>query len=353
MTSLVCLLTGATGLLGRAVIDQLLGDARVARIYGLARAPRGVGSGRMVPLECDLRLPGLGLSAGLRVALAAEVNTVLHLGATTTFSQTLAEARATNREGTRHLLEATCDWSGVRRWIYVSTAFVAGARTGRIAESDTTTPPGWINAYEQSKYEAEQLVRRAAMPWAIVRPSTIVCDDASGRISQVNAVHRALRLYFSGLAAMLPSTEQSTLDAVTTDHVARVIVRLALAPNLSGDTYHVCAGSGAMPLGELLNETFRLFEREPSWRRKGIVRPERVDLDTYRLFERAIEDAGSPRVRQAVRSLSHFVPQIAYPKCFDTTNTNALLGYPAPTVASFWTNMVEAVVGRDTVREVA
>ncbi|MGI8843457.1 MAG: SDR family oxidoreductase [Gemmatimonadaceae bacterium] len=353
MASMVCLVTGATGLLGRAVIDELLGDTRVARVYGLARVPRGVGSERVIPIAGDLRLPGLGLSAGQHAALAAEVNTILHLGATTTFSQTLVDARATNREGTRHLLELTRDWTGVTRWIYVSTAFVAGARTGHIAENDTTAPRGWINAYEQSKFEAEQLVRRAATPWAIVRPSTIVCDDASGRISQVNAVHRALRLYFSGLAAMLPSTELSTLDAVTTDHVARAIACVALAPDAVGTTYQACAGAGAMPLGQLLNETYRLFDREPAWRRKGIARPERVDLHTYRLFERAIEDAGSPRVRQAVRSLSHFVPQIAHPKCFGTTNTDRLLGYPAPTVASFWTNMVEAVVGSVGAREVA
>ncbi len=152
---------------------------------------------------------------------------------------------------------------------------------------------------------------------------------------------------------MLPSTELSTLDAVTTDHVARAIACVALAPDAVGTTYQACAGAGAMPLGQLLNETYRLFDREPAWRRKGIARPERVDLHTYRLFERAIEDAGSPRVRQAVRSLSPFVPQIAHPKCFGTTNTDRLLGYPAPTVASFWTNMVEAVVGSVGAREVA
>ena len=353
MTRLVCLVTGATGLLGRAVIDRLIRDARVERVYALSRTPAPVPFGCVVPVAGDLRVPGLGLSLPLRTQLASEVNTIVHLAATTSFSQTLEDARATNVGGTRHLLEVMAVWSQIRRLVHVSTAFVAGSRTGHVAERDVMRPPVWVNAYEQSKFEAEALVREASVDWAIARSATIVCDDQSGRISQVNAVHRALRLYFGGLAAMLPSTAETTLDLVTTEYVARGIACIAFAPQAAGVPYHLCAGAGAMPLGHLLDETYGVFERSPSWRRKGIARPERVDLETYRLFERAIEDAGSNRVRLAVRSLSHFVPQLAYPKCFDTANADALLGQPAPAVASFWTNMVSTLVGDDRAKEVA
>ena len=353
MTRLVCLLTGATGLLGRAVIDHLLADDRVARIYGLARGPRPVLAGRLIPIAGDVTMPGLGLPTSLRESLAGEVTTVLHLAANTSFSQSLVEARAINRDGTRHLLDMTSEWIGVERWIYVSTAFVAGTRTGRIAEHEVTTPPGFVNAYEQSKFEAEQLVRASGVPWTIARPATVVCDDASGTISQINAVHRALRLYSSGLAAMLPSTEASSVDSVTTDHVARAITCLALGTDVTGKTYHVCAGAGAITLDQMLDETYKQFAREPAWARKGISRPEQVDLATYRLFEQIIEDAGSSRVRRAVHALSHFVPQLAHPKIFDTTNTDALLGYSAPPVMSFWANMVAALVGNGTAQEVA
>jgi hypothetical protein len=47
------------------------------------------------------------------------------------------------------------------------------------------------------------------------------------------------------------------------------------------------------------------------------------------------------------------VPQLAHPKIFDTTNTDALLGYSAPPVMSFWANMVAALVGNATAQEVA
>lgn len=352
MTPITCFVTGATGLLGGEVVDRLLGDPGVEGMYALSRSPFPLGSRRVVPVAGDLHADGLGIAPEMRDRLAREVTTIVHCAATTSFSQSLAAARATNTEGTRRMLELTADWPGVTRWVYVSTAFVAGLRTGLIPENDVSAA-GWVNAYEQSKAEAEALVRAARNDWAIARPATVVCDDATGRISQMNAVHRALRLYFGGLAAMLPGTEQSVLDVVTTDYVARGIARVALAPDVEGKAFHFCAGVGAMPLDELLDVSYDAFLRAPAWRRKGIARPVRTDLETYRIFEGAIEDAGSERVRQAVRSLGHFVPQLSYPKCFETTGADALLGEGAPAVASFWSAMVDALVSTPAAREAA
>jgi hypothetical protein len=61
-----------------------------------------------------------------------------------------------------------------------------------------------------------------------------------------------------------------------------------------------------------------------------------TDLDTYRLFERSVEETGDPRLRRITRSFTHFVPQLALPKRFDTTRADTLPGGPAPTVASYW-----------------
>lgn len=340
-----CFITGGSGLVGRAVIAHLLADSRVDRVYALTRAGFSSPSCRLIAVEGNLHAEGLGIAGGARDLLAGEIDIVIHAGATTSFSQSIEDARLTNCAGTTHLLGLTADWHGVNRWVHVSTAFVAGLSTGRVAENRVSTPAAWANAYEQSKHEAEATVRAARSDWAIARPATIVCDDVTGRITQANAVHRALRLYFGGLAAMLPGSDASTLDVVTTDYCARGIAGVALAADAPRQTYHFCAGEGAMPLDTLLEASYNAFLRAPAWRRKGIARPVRTDIETYRLFETAVEDAGSDRVRQAVRSLSHFVPQLAYPKIFDTRNADALLGEPAPAVASFWTAMVDNLVG--------
>jgi nucleoside-diphosphate-sugar epimerase len=345
------LVTGATGLIGRSVVGSLRDDARVERVYVLVRPQalidaRNAGSARITAVEGDVIHAGLAISHQDRARLASCVTTVVHLAANTSFSQSLDDARAVNRDGTGRLLELTADWPRLSRWIYTSTAFVAGHRTGVVRETDDAHPgDSWVNAYEQSKAEAEALVRGARRDWIVARPSTIVCDDVTGQVTQVNAVHRALRLYFGGLAAMLPGTEHSALDVVTTAFVARSIARLALGAGSTAATYHLCAGEGAMPLDELLDVTHDAFARSPAWRRRGIARPLRSDLETYRVFERAVEDVGSERVRRAVRSLSHFVPQLAFPKRFDTTLADCALGERAPAVRQFWTRMVEQLAG--------
>lgn len=353
MTKQCCLVTGATGLIGRQVVAHLISSRDVERVYVVARRPAIIGNFAVRPLQGDLHLDGLGITGDARARLAREVTTVIHLAANTEFSQSIDSARSINSDGTRRLLELSADWPNVSRWVYVSTAFVAGLRSGSIPERDVRVTRGWANAYEQSKAEAEALVRSTRTDWAIARPSTVVCDAATGRISQRNAVHRALRLYFGGLAPMLPGTDESTVDVITTEYAARGIARVALAPDVACSTFHFCAGGGAMPLDELLDLTYNVFLGAPAWRRKGIVRPERTDLATYRLFEKAALEVASDRVRQALRSLSHFVPQLAFPKRFETDAADALLGERAPRVASFWSNMTTQLVGGAAAREAA
>jgi hypothetical protein len=184
-------------------------------------------------------------------------------------------------------------------------------------------------------------VRASGLDYVIARPSTIVCDDVRGGVTQVNAVHRALRLYHAGLASMMPGTEDTPIDVVPADWTADALVRLALAQTVSGLTVHLCAGEGALPLGALLDRTYALWSRDPDWRRRGIARPALSDLATYELFERSVELVGDARIKRITRSLSHFVPQLALPKRFDTSRARALLGDAAPPVTVYWERMVE------------
>lgn len=343
------LITGATGLLGRGVLQRLLAsDAGLRAIVLVRDAARWVrdssASGvddRVTVVEGDLCSASLGLTSDARRMIGSQVNAIVHLAADTTFSNPLGKARAVNTIGTERLLELARECASPVRFAYVSTAFVAGRRTGLIAEELADPSAGWVNAYEQSKYEAEQIVCRHAAEWIILRPSTVVCDDGSGTVSQMNAVHRALRLYRAGLVAMMPGVDRSTIDVVTADFVADAIARLALRDDVAGSIVHLCAGEGALPLGELLDMTYAQWARDLQWRRRGIARPPLVDLDTYALFERSIEEVGDPSIKRLTRSLSHFVPQLALPKVFDTSTARALLGAGAPPVRAFWPRMLE------------
>ncbi len=343
-------MTGATGLVGSQVLARMLREDPTLHAYVLVRDPDrwsaaathcSIPTSRVTVVFGDLRLPGLGLERSARERLAEEVSGVVHLAADITFSRPLNEARATNVQGTRHLLEVSESWKGAERFAFVSTAFVVGRRTGRILERDRGGEEGWVNAYEQSKWEAEQLVRSQRPGAVIFRSSTIVCDSPVGEVSQFNAVHRALRLYHSGLAPMLPGRETSPVDLVTSDFVSRAIARLALRDKVAGQTLHLCVGAGAMPLGELLDSAHEVWARDPAWKRKGIARPALADLAAYQLFEGSVEQTGDPRLQQVMRSLSHFAPQLALEKQFDTSCADAALGESSPPVRSFWMPMVE------------
>lgn len=342
------LVTGATGLVGRDVVTRLLARHRSLHVVALVRDPaRWVAAAharrwpvdRVSMVAGDVTLAGLGLAAETRASLARRVDAVLHCAADTCFSRPLDESRLANTAGTAHLLDVVAGWTRPVRFAHVSTAYVAGRRTGLVPEDAADDRHGWVNAYEQSKAEAEALVRASPLDWVVIRPSTIVCDDA-GEVVQPNAVHRGLRVYHGGLAAMLPGGPGATLDVVTSDYVAEGVARIALAPQAGARTFHLCAGDGAIPLDEMLALTWDVWARDPDWRRRAVARPAVADLATWDAFTAAVEETGSTRLAGVLRSLAHFVPQLALPKRFATAGADAILGARAPRVADFWPRML-------------
>lgn len=353
-------LTGATGLVGTHVLRRLLEDDPDLHAFVLVRDVRawrthalaeGLPARRIVPVRGDVTRPGLGLERSVRSGLAHRIGLVVHSAADTTFSRPVEEARVVNARGTEHVLEIAEAWPGVARFVQVSTAYVAGRLRGRIPERRLDGRAGFVNGYEQSKHEAEAVVREARIPWVIVRPGSIVCDGAHGGVSQVNAVHRALRLYHNGLASMMPGEEANRVDVVSADWVAECLVRLATAEGVEGGTYHACSGDRALTLGGLLDTAYAVWAECPRWRRRGIARPALTDLNTYHLFEDAVEETGDERLRAITRSLSHFVPQLALPKVFDTRRMDHVVGRPPPDPARFWAPMLRHLIDSRWVAE--
>lgn len=337
------LVTGATGVIGGDSLKRLLAAYPGMTAYALVREPRRVPPGLRAPrvelIRGDLLRPGLGLDGATRALLRRDVGAVLHFAADTRFSQTRREALEVNVQGTGRVVELAADL-GAERLAFTSTAFAVGRRTGTVQPEDRADR-GWVNEYERSKHEAEEVVRAGDVPFVILRPSTVVFDSAADAVTQTNAVHRALRVFQGGLAAMVPGAAASPVDLVTADYVAEGCARLALDPDVAGRTLHLCAGDGAMALGELLDVAHAHWSLDDAWRRRRIERPALVELDTWRLMERSVEETGSTVLVRVTRALSHFAPQLAYPKRFDTSDTDRLLGFGAPPVRTFWTRMLQ------------
>jgi nucleoside-diphosphate-sugar epimerase len=347
------LVTGASGLVGEGVLRGMLTAQPELEAFVLVRnelrwqlTARRLGTltSRVIPLRGDVTVPGLGLERLARQRVERETSVVVHAAADISFSRPLDQSRLVNTVGSGNVAELALSCPRLERFVLVSSAFVAGRSTGIIPERDNGCEAGWVNAYEQSKYEAERCVRNAALPWTIVRPSTMVCRGIDGDIQQINAVHRALRVYHRGLAAMIPGDRANALDVVTSGYVTDAVARLAFDESAVGETVHLCSGRAALTLGELVDTAYEVWSEQPEWRRRGVERAIITDPETYALFERAVNDTGDARLRTVLASLAHFIPQLALPKIFDTAVADRLLGVTAPAPVTYWKPMLRRLL---------
>ena len=344
------LVTGGTGTLGRELVRRLATAAHATVVVltrDQARAatvlPRAV-----TTLVGDVRAgERLGLSESDWGTLRTSVTDIVHCAAETTFNRPLDEARSTNVGGTESVLAFSRDCPRLERVAAFSTVYVAGRVTGCFGEDDIGGTAGFVNSYEQSKAEMEEVVRASAtsLPIALYRLSTIVGDSRSGEVTGFNAVHHALRLLYQGLAPMVPGNERAPVDLIPVDFAADAAHHLFERAFAAGMTYHVCSGATrSSTLGGLLDATMTAFERyRPAWRKRSIARPAIVELGTYELFAKSVEEAGNQVLLQATRAVQAFAYQLAYPKIFDARRASAELaphGIEPPPVLEYYERIV-------------
>jgi long-chain acyl-CoA synthetase len=346
------LITGATGLVGGAVLQRMLRDdpdlQAVVLVRDLARwraAARrlGIPTARVTPVLGDVREAGCGLTGQARAWLGDRVTTVIHAAADIMFSRSLAESRATNVAGVTNVVETVAEWPRARRIAHVSTTYVAGRRTGLIRETDAPHQGPWVNPYEQSKAEAEAVLRSTDREWVILRSGYIVCDSPVGQVSQYNAMHLALRFLHDGRAPVIPGSLRTGIDLVTTDYVAAAIATLARHPGAAGRAFHLSAGTKAMSLGEVFEQSWRVWSECPAWRARRVTPPRFVGALAYRLLSAAVGATGDNRMAKAARALSHFVPHLGLAQQFDTTQADTLLGFSAPSMRDYWPRMLKCL----------
>jgi thioester reductase-like protein len=333
------LLTGATGFVGMELLARYLERGR-RRVVALVRADDDAGArdrisrvldnlfgadadryaGRVSAVAGELTAPQLGLAPARFDALADEVTAIVHSAASVSFSLPLAEAREINVEGTRRMLEfAECAAErgrGLERFGHVSTAYVAGTHDGRFSECDLDVGQQFRNSYEQSKFEAEQLVRaHEELPTTVLRPSIVVGDRRSGWTAAFNVMYWPLRAFARGLFTAVPGIPSAPVDVVSVDYVADGIYALCDgggSGDCVGETYHLTAGSHASTIQEIANAASRYFKR-PSPR---VLSPGEWAASAF---------AGGEMQRSALEGSSVYFPYFSVGTVFDDTATRARL----------------------------
>lgn len=341
------LLTGATGFVGTELLARYV-QLTQRTVYVLIRADSQehaderlratlrdtFGSdhafGRRVrALAGDLELAGLGLDPDTAIAVAGEVCEIVHGAASVSFDLELRASRAINVHGTRRMLdfaELCALEGGLHRFTYVSTAYVAGTHRGPFGEDDLDVGQDFRNAYEQTKYEAELLVRERAgrLAITIVRPSIIVGDRDSGWTSSFNVLYWPLRALARGAYPVIPAQRHAPVDVVSVDYVADAIVALSGTPDAAGQTYHLTASEDAVTIAELLTLSVT---------RLGCKRPPVIAPRLYRYVLAPLISSLQPRRRRFMRATATYLPYFAVGTRFDSTRARAALGpaiVPAP-----------------------
>jgi len=267
------LLTGCTGLVGRYLLRNLSlagvplavvvrpgkrqsAEERVEQIMDGWNDGSGNPLRPPVCLAGDLTRPGLGLSGEQRRWVVQSCDRVLHNAASLTFEgqNRAGEPWLSNLTGTRHLLDF-CSEGWVREFHHVSTAYVSGRRSGVVLETELEHDSGFRNDYEQSKLEAELLIRRADFlgTLTVYRPSVIVGDFRTGYTSTYHGLYRYFQLSDIlhqqsewdadkgwNRSVRLEMTGEERRNLVPVDWVAAIIDEVVRRPALHGRTYHLC-----------------------------------------------------------------------------------------------------------------
>lgn len=341
------LLTGATGFLGTQIARHLIemGDAEVwvlVRASSAEEAERRLLRnwwdwpqltsvvGSKVKVVCgDVCLPQLGLSAEAYQNLTEHITHIVHSAADWRLVP-LEELRKTNVAGTAHVLElarAINVHHGLERFAHVSTAYVAGARTGVISEDALTDEYGFFTAYEQSKYEGELLVRQAQAEFAVsvFRPPMIVGDSETGAIKTFNTVYFPLRLYLTGKMRTMPVKRTQKINLAPVDYVAKAIVQLTFEAEAVGRTFHVVAPYESLPtIGEMLNYV-------QVWAQTNLgvklPKPRYVSISAGNMKRLlALQRVLQPKSRRFSDALASLAPYFSEKHQFQRQNVDQLLG---------------------------
>ena len=252
-----------------------------------------------------------------------EVTHFIHCAAETGVQKSKDELWRINVEGTRHMVQLAGSLPRLQRFTYVSTAYVAGTRSGRIMEDDDL-PTRFYSLYEQSKAEAERVVRASDLPLTICRPGMIVGNSTTGRTRNFNTVYYVLKLMLQGKLWCLPVSSEQTVNVVPVDDVARRIVALTLHPEAKGKTFHLTLPPDSLPkVGELVAEV-RAWANDNL--RQRIPKPLCVPMPFLRAIGKRYNAGKDAKSRSLASNLTALMPYFLDDHVFDRSNTSRLTG---------------------------
>jgi len=350
------LVTGAGGYLGRRIARSFLETTDANLVLWMRRGGRedevreelAAHAGRCEFAQGDLtdEEPFAGVDP-------QAIEIVVHAAAVTRFNVERDLAQEVNVEGLRRLLDWSRRCPQLERLTLLSTVYSNGLNTGTLREEPLATPPEFANHYERSKWHAERVLihEGGGLPWQIHRIATVIADDVGGRVEQLNAFHKTLELLYYGLLSVVPGEEGTPLYFITARFAADAVRELSLLGR-ERRIYHVShSRDESATLGRLLDVAFECFHRDPTFRKRRILRPLLCDQTSFDSLSSAADSFSGPVVGQSLQSIAPFAPQLFSEKTVANDSlAHDLRSYSAPDPSGLiertCTHLVEARFGR-------
>ncbi len=271
-------LTGANGFLGTVLLRELLMKGHT--VTALVRQKRGSDANTRLkeslfdydPLfpydktlgntlfvvEGNATQPNFGLDEKSYSLYTKNADILLHNLACTALETDWNIYEEVNIGGTLKAIEFA-SLTKNKAMAYVSSAYVAGARTGLVYENELDVNGSFRNSYERSKATAENEVRKAQasgrIKAMILRPSIIVGDSKNGWmceehhffdfIRRLSWIHRLI-LNRAGSGELsgdrrfrILGDPKTTKNFIPVDYVAKLIAMLVSSEAAWGGTFHL------------------------------------------------------------------------------------------------------------------
>jgi thioester reductase-like protein len=365
--------TGATGVIGSALVPELLADPWT-RVLLLVRATDDGAALRRLDelfsfwtfgaLEPEFRRrvrvvrgdateTRFGLDDSAYETLLASTTHVVHAAGAVRMNLPIDQARHSAVDSAQQIIELAWELQRreqLRKVEFVSTVGVGG-RLSTVPEDWIGQPREFHNTYEQAKAEAEQLVQtevERGLRLTVHRPSMVVGDSRTGRIVHFQVFYHLCE-FLSGRRTygLFPPLGDARVDIVPSDYVAQVIVRSSTMPELSGRVLHEASGAESLSISHLRDVVRSQLEG------RGIALPSAKTVPSW-LFRSAIRVAGlmaDKRTRRAINTLPVFLDYMATNQRFEDLQTRELFSRPAagiepPNLAGALANVLEYYLDR-------
>ncbi|MER1999075.1 MAG: SDR family oxidoreductase [Lysinibacillus sp.] len=253
----VHLITGFPGFIASQLVRQLINDGVTAHFYAIVLAPEMNKAKRekeqieaqypncsIELIEGDITLPNLGVDHEQCDKMISNIHVVWHLAAIYDLAVPREIAWKVNVHGTDCVNEFVKTLPNLRRYMYFSTAYVAGRRTGKLLETELVRPTSFKNYYEETKYEAELLVDdlKPQVPVTIIRPGIVRGNSITGETLKFDGPYFFMNLIDTlKWMPFIPfvGSKITEMNVVPIDYIFKASSYLCQAPEAEGKTLHL------------------------------------------------------------------------------------------------------------------